>query len=192
MSKVFPGPSKITQIGNTDILHYHTGVISNPGEDLETNFKYRGIEDIWRGGTRTYIQGIQTNTNGWLYTTTNNYFPTSIDDWYQLSNRPNSPGVRYVKNYVAEKVDDKYYITIPRYVELNNLNSAYKDQVNINTSSDVIGYASCGGGSEDLTHGLWSMNFSTSSDTEMYGRLVRRYKNNRITSLEPEEEQEQE
>ena len=185
MSEVMPGSPKISQVGETNSLSYHTGIAANQGGNLSTSFKYRGLEDIWRGGTRTYVQGIQTNTDGWLYVTTNDYFPTSLDNWRQLNNRPTSSGVRYLKSFVAENIDGQYCITVPRNVELNNVNSTYKDQININTSSDTIGYTSCGGGAEDMTHGLWSMHFSTSKDTKLYGRLVRRYKNNRITSIEP-------
>lgn len=186
MSSIIPGSPKITTIGSTDTLNYHTGINANSRGDHNVSFKYRGLEDIWRGGTRTYVQGIQTNTDGWLYVTVDDYFPSSLDNWQQLNSRPTSSGVRYLKSFVAENVDEQYCITVPRNVELNNINSTYKDQINIDTSSDAIGYTSCGGGAEDTTHGLWSMHFSTSKDTKLYGRLVRRYKNNRATTNEPE------
>jgi hypothetical protein len=185
MSNIIPGNPKITTTGSTDTLSYHTGVNANNNGDHNVSFKYRGLEDIWRGGTSAYVQGIQ-NSNGWLKVTTYDYFPVSLDNWEQLNYRPGS-GVRYIVSYTNEIVDDKYNITIPSKTS-SSKTDIYVDQIYNDQNNDKTAYTSCGGGEYDISHGLWSMNYVNNESTKLYGRLVRRYKDNRITSLTPEEE----
>lgn len=171
---VFKGLDNLTTTGATDDLCYMTGInaIEAIGNS-NTEFKYRSLENLWRNGAATVVQGLASRY-GVLYVTHVPNIGWNEVDWIKLNNQI-SNGLNYLQQLRVEKVGD-YQITLPFEITDKANDSMYKDYVNSDWTASGTRYATTGGSGEG--RGLWSLFTSTSTSVDTYSRLVKRIKNN--------------
>lgn len=176
-TNIFKGTATPTN-GATDDGSYLTYVdtVEKYAGNAEVDFKYRGLENLWRGNVQTFVQGLASKA-GVLYTTLNPTVGYNETDWTRLNNSIPS-GFHTIKTLRLENTGN-YQIILPYTVTESETDKSYYNDFTESTWTDnTIRYALSGGSSDG--RGLWSLLVSGTSSTECNARLVKRIKINTI------------